>query len=767
EVYSQVSGSVLTVAAGSGNLLGANTIVFEWSPQGRRIIWNGGVASTDAVALPAHAAMKFLAGIAGYIRRIRVYPAASLRRAASPSLGFRRLKAAGGAGGFITGIYRSANGTLLARGDVHQAYKLPLGATEWQPLMTAKSMPAPNLMQNGGASELVSAPSDPKRLYMFKTLQNVAGSPTYLYRSDDEGASWTRMPLASVADLGAIRSTRLQGRFIAVDPVNRDVVIVGTPAAGVRISTDGGVSFTAIAALGTAADPGFAVAFDPSSAVVGGRTQGILVAKAGAGVYYSSDGGQTFALEAGSPAAWVRMLCDQTGTVWVGNGTANLYKRVAGVWSTVAVGTAPVAIAVHPTDANKVVLLSSAGALSISTDKGVTFSGYALFVLRSAPTTPWHLWSNEAVFSSGDIVFDSAGVLYVAAGSGVWKTIPGDPHNQVVTWQECLGGIDILVATSAFSVPGGPLFCMSWDRPIWRVTDPESWPRKHGPDNVNAIVHGWHGDYSWSTPNFAAFLVNTSAPSPVERSCYTEDGGKTYVQYPAKPAAILANSKYGGAIAVSTPNNQVIATSENGPLYYTLDKGTTWTIATVPGVDNTVGAETGWSASRYTGRRTVCASKAIDNLFFAYNSGSAVSTAGLYRTVDGGVTWTQQYGALPGGTSNNAKLKCVPGTAAKLFFSGGTGGASTLTAPSAPGNLLMRSDDGVGAVWTAVPNVCEVWDFSWGKAAPGSPYLTMFIIASVRNERGAWEFGYWFSTDDCATWRRIATGTDFFAEGSI
>ncbi|PZU56114.1 MAG: hypothetical protein DI547_17265, partial [Sphingobium sp.] len=33
EVYSQVSGSVLTVAAGSGNLLGANTIVFEWSPQ--------------------------------------------------------------------------------------------------------------------------------------------------------------------------------------------------------------------------------------------------------------------------------------------------------------------------------------------------------------------------------------------------------------------------------------------------------------------------------------------------------------------------------------------------------------------------------------------------------------------------------------------------------------------------------------------------------------------------------------------------------------
>ncbi|PZU56414.1 MAG: hypothetical protein DI547_16650, partial [Sphingobium sp.] len=32
---------------------------------------------------------------------------------------------------------------------------------------------------------------------------------------------------------------------------------------------------------------------------------------------------------------------------------------------------------------------------------------------------------------------------------------------------------------------------------------------------------------------------------------------------------------------------------------------------------------------------------------------------------------------------------------------------------------------------------------------------------------GAWEFGYWFSTDDCATWRRIATGTDFFAEGSI
>lgn len=142
------------------------------------------------------------------------------------------------------------------------------------------------------AETIDSAESDPKRLYVTGTV----GQPHvgYLERSDDRGATWTRLPI----DLHGGDAPYLA----AIDPNDPDRLYVRIDAAGtdpLLMSTDGGHTFTLIF---TSKSPllGFALSPDGSSIAVGSATDGILVAPSGAA---------TGATPAFAPASTVGAAC--------------------------------------------------------------------------------------------------------------------------------------------------------------------------------------------------------------------------------------------------------------------------------------------------------------------------------------------------------------------------------------------------------------------------------------------------------------------------
>ena len=70
----------------------------------------------------------------------------------------------------------------------------------------------------------------------------------YVYKSVNRGQTFTRTAFFKVpADTFA--GDRIFGRFMAVDPINADVLYVGTPTSGAFVTTNGGATFSHITSI--------------------------------------------------------------------------------------------------------------------------------------------------------------------------------------------------------------------------------------------------------------------------------------------------------------------------------------------------------------------------------------------------------------------------------------------------------------------------------------------------------------------------------------
>ncbi|GAB2476235.1 hypothetical protein GCM10027063_16450 [Promicromonospora xylanilytica] len=152
-------------------------------------------------------------------------------------------------------------------------------------------------------------PQDPRRLWL--------ATSTGLYRSDDLGATLTRL-------------TTTDTRSVWVDPADTDHVVAGERP-GIRVSTDGGESFSAAEIPDSSADIEAVVAVDvPDGPAAGTR---LLVAggarwnpsglvAGGAGTFVSADGGATWSPASGGLTAMsVRSLSVSADGAWVYAGT--------------------------------------------------------------------------------------------------------------------------------------------------------------------------------------------------------------------------------------------------------------------------------------------------------------------------------------------------------------------------------------------------------------------------------------------------------------
>jgi hypothetical protein len=652
-----------------------------------------------------------------------------------------------GAGGWLVGIDIAPDDTMVVRTDTYGAYIW--NGTQWQQLVTTSSMPA-GTTAVGGVYEIRIAPSNTNILYM-----EYSGN---LYRSSDKGTTWTKTAFAPVTE-DPNDGYRMNGQKMAIDPNNPNVVYVGTPQDGLFVTTDGGASWQKVGAVPVSATdtngqyPGITgITFDPTSGVTAGKTNVIYASSFGHGVFESTNGGTSWRALSGGPGDVESATVSSSGVYYaIGNNNTTLWRYTNGAWTLLNTDTVNGfhTVTVDPFNPAHIIIASMGGSLNESLDAGATWSGSNWGNQFSSTDVPW-LANAAGYMAIGGMLFDQLvpNKLVASDGIGVWTTVLPQAlaWNTPVVWNSQSVGIEQLVANEIVVAPGGKPVLASWDRSFFYVNDPNTYPSTYGAGTPNAFSMGWSVDYASSNPSF---LVGINDWWGVEQSGYSSDGGQTWHMFPTMPS--FAGTTIGGTIAASSPTDIVWAPANRVAPQYTKDGGLTWHPVVLPGV-------TDWQDfdfAYYLVKQTVTADRVLPDTFYMYYvSTSNQNSSGVYKSSDGGATWTQVHvGEISPFSASNSRIEAVPGEAGNLFFTGGPQGGATHPG----GESFYQSTDG-GATWTAVPNVLEVTTFGFGAPATAGGYPSVYIVGWVNSVYGIWQ-----SNDDAKSWTMIGD----YPQGSL
>lgn len=674
-----------------------------------------------------------------------------------------------GAGGFITGYSTDIRGdTRVVRTDVYGAYIWQNDQQQWAQLVTSSAMPAEDRVQNGmneGVFEITVAPSDPNRLYMM-----VKGR---VYRSDDRGRSWRRAtpgwPFPFWFDPNS--EFRHYGPFMAVSPIDSNLVFIGAPANGLWRSGDGGANWTKITSVRDPADlrsqeylqtPGVVIWFEKGPS--GQYTGRIWAMSPGSPVTVSSDSGYTFtplvSSNAQQPSNLKQGAFAPDGTFFgVDQEGASVWRYRNGQWLRIGAkqaGLAPwyrlAAVAANPRT-GAIFVFDEGGVGFRSTDNGNSWRFLDHRSRAGSGDPPWLRVSNQTYFATGSVVFDPIvpDRLWITAGTGVYYADVTSSTTQVM-WTSMSRGIEELVANDVIQAPGQPALLAAADFGIHVKDDLNAFSTTYGPrERVLAAAQ----QLDW-TPAAPGFVVTNSSDTNI--FCCSEDGnavmagysvdsGRSWTKFATLPTPPGTSDSdpwrmsFGTiAVASDNPDNIVWAPSRNRSPFYTTDRGRTWSRVVLPGERLPF---TGSHDNYWIQRKTLAADRARPGVFYLVHSGDAGNTAltGLWRTTNGGAQWQKVYsGEIAPNSRYAAKLRAVPGQGGHLFFTSGVTEGDT---------RLRRSQNG-GSSWQVLSDITNVDDVAFGKAAAGASYPTIFLSGRVR---GA--YGIWRSTDNAKTWLRV------------
>ncbi len=431
-----------------------------------------------------------------------------------------------------------------------------------------------------------------------------------IYKSTNAGASWTTTSSGNNANC------------VLLDPTNPEVVYTTTGGAGtnvVRKSTNGGTSWSTLGGgLPTSSVGRTQLALAPSNpsvlyaSVANSGTNGLL------GLYRTTDAGATWTLQSSSPNY-------MSGQGWYDN-----------------------AVTVHPTNPNMVIV----GGLDIyvSTNAGVTL----------VQRTNWST-TGSSNMSHADIHFlgYNNGVLFCGSDGGVYKSA-----NDGVTWSDLNATLSTLQFQGADYDPNEPerLYGGTQDNNL-----------ETSSDGGNLWIQRTTGDGGYSvvdpvTPNFVygQYVQGSLKRSNDYGVNFTEigpsgsTGGLFYNPYEMAPSdhnivvygqsdvwkttsvqtatsssgwtQIATAGIVGGSvasIAISNDPNKIYIGTSNSRILVTTNNGSSWLTRT---------------GFQYVSDLFV--DNLNDNVCYA---GCAGTTAGshVFKTVDGGTTWTNITGNLP------------------------------------------------------------------------------------------------------------------------
>lgn len=686
-------------------------------------------------------------------------------RAGGPVVGeaYQWSHVAVGGGGFMTGLSFDAGGqTFVARTDVYGAYVWDKDADRWLQLVTADSFPAGSRVQNGiadGAYEIAVAPSRPQRIYVAIKGQ--------VFRSEDRGRHFTLAGNGNPFPLtwDANGEYRLGGPYMAVDPANPDLILLGAPDSGLWRSADGGGSWQRVASVPLSVDrapapgiqaPASLIWFEP------GAKKRIFAMSSGHGMFASGDHGVSFkplSPLAQQPMTLRRGAFDRHGTFWaVDDVTKSVWRYRDGVWTDVtqAAGLPAksyAAIAANPA-ADQIVLFDQSGPGFQSVDEGQHWTSVAHSVTVGQGDPPWLKAADNAYFATSDIAFDPKvpGRLWVSAGMGVFYADLGAGAS-VAAWTSQTRGIEELVANDVIQPVGQSPIFGGWDFGLHVKERLDQFSTTFGP-NERGLISVQQMDWSIAAP--ATIITNASdarlgccdEDGNAVMAGYSEDGGRNWTKFktlPTPPGTKDSDARRMsfGTIAMSAggPDNIVWEPAFNRAPFYTKDRGRSWHQVMLPGA---AGDNYGSFEQFFYQRKTLAADRVKPGVFYLVHSGDGANggLAGLWRTTDGGANWSRMFsGEIAPSSTMAAKLRAVPGHAGELFFTSGFAYAGDTG--------LRRSTDG-GATWAIVPDVAHVDDIAFGKAAPGAAYPAIYISGRVHEA-----YGVWRSLDNAKSWQKL------------
>jgi len=587
--------------------------------------------------------------------------------------------------------------------------------------------------------EVRVAPSNPNRLYMITASRmwrsddrgstwTQVGSATYVTSTlDPNNASyrtWGQKMAVDPANADVVYAGSTNGLYVTTNGGGTWTQVAGVPApaAGAFIT---GIVFDA--SSGTTGG---------RTNVVYAVSHGTGVYRSDLRV-----NGGAWSLLAGGPTTVAQGTISSTGVYFAVNGGNTVYRYTAGAWTTANVHPTSNGntwgISVDPTNASRVIAIRESGHLSFSTDGGATFTGWEWNQTLSATDIPWLQNQNTGPgrsLSTSQMIFDpvTPGKVWFAEGTGVWYADVsarwGNPGATTV-WNSHSLGIEQLVGFDVCVPPASSyVFVAGMDRSVFRTARANSsYPSDYVKMGAtDSLIPAFEVDYSKTNPQHLVAIINAASyyvHAAGDLSGYSLDGGATWTRFPTQPA-----SGFGGNIIAPSIDNIIAVIGIDGYAYRSTDRGRSWT--RLPGVPGNLHMG-GWSVRRHI--------LAVDG---AYNGTSNTSMylyaagSGTWRSTDNGATWSQASTMTIPGDVWHTKLRSVPGRPGHLFLASGYQGGSGQPHPFWNA-FLYRSTDG-GTTWTQVPNIGEPYDVAVGAPAPGQTYPAIYVAGWYNNAWGVW-----------------------------
>jgi hypothetical protein len=662
-------------------------------------------------------------------------------------------------GGWMTGlVLHPTDPVRYTRSDVGGAYRWDDGA--WVQMLDATTVPEDDQDPSVYYVEsLAVAPSDGQVVYLGvgndapEAIANDDDAAGRILRSDDGGRSWTasamRFPIAGNGD------HRQQTNRIAVDPVDAEVVVVGTRTGAIWRSEDGGETFVLSATPPTPdgswdrEPPGVTFVVADAAPPTGARATVWYAAIGGGGILRSDDGAATWEVveQIGSDEV---LLDGQVvdGVLYAArrgpevDGGLVRYDGEAVERFGPPRGSPWWALAVDPRDARRMIAVAEVvgpGRVFLSEDGGRSWSEPA--ISTRAPDARWIERVNDgSSMYIGQFAFDPLGDrnVWLADGTGVWES-PFDAGRLDFEFRG--DGIENLVMADMLAPPGSAGL-------VTAVADAQGFHHLDmaaAPDEplVDAdFAGGVDLDYSGSDPDAMVWIgaeYHLSEQYRGARGARSLDGGATWRELPG-----LRPEMFGGNVAVAAddPDNIVwipsqeaaTDTDDASPVFVTKNGGRNWQTVTTDEGTGGLHRLVWWLS-----RQALTSDKVEPATFYLLTDRGEFSVS-----VDGGSTWDPAAHGPP----CTREVTChVFGAVRADPLRGGVVWAGAGSAG------LFRTETAGASPWTRIAAVDEIRAFGFGAPVPGSEEPALYLHGRVGGDE---RLGIWRSTDDGESFELIS-----------
>jgi photosystem II stability/assembly factor-like uncharacterized protein len=670
-------------------------------------------------------------------------------------------------GGFVDGIvfHPQVKNVRYCRTDMGGAYRWDKDSQEWVSMLDGITYEDNNLV---GVESIAVDPNDAQTVYLSCGTYTRAANGAVLI-SRDGGHTFSRVDMPF--KMGGNENGRGNGERMMVDPVNSDIIYLGTRLDGLWRSMDRGNSWTHVRSFPDVNEPfnptnpasfrnrgsGIVfVLFDPHSAVKG---KGCATLYAGVSLmgrdnlFFSRDGGESWAAVPQQPTAYRPthgVLADDgmlyvsygsnPGPMQMEDGAVWKYDVQRSHWEDISpVKTAPdkglkfgyAAVSVDQRNPKHIIVSSFNRPLtgkyteddifrSINGGKSwkSVFDGKVSMDYAKAPYTqftPLH-WMFDIEIDP----FDADHAMFTT-GYGGWETFNlGDlDSGGTIRWQIMSTGIEETVPLELYSPrEGAHLITAIGDYGGFTHFDLDKpSPTGSHADPYFANTNGVTG--AENQPGLIVRVGTVSAHHPKGKPlAYSEDGGRSWKEPAVMPHERAAN----GHIAVASDGNTWIWTPDRLPAFYTVDKGATW-----------------HRCENIAENIRVIADRLNPARFYAID----IPTGVFYESKDGGVHFTgdtlltplfqqnENRGDRRGGQD---RIYATPGTEGDLWIAAYDG-----LCRLKPGDPLVKLD-----------KVRRILAFGFGKEKPGTDYPSLYLIGIINGV-----YGFFRSDDAAKSWIRI------------